>query len=65
VPKTLAEHIGESDISARTLKVPAYNESPPAGTPHDSDVEMVAKTGQSEQHGVPTDPLPSSPMGPA
>src|SRR6266550_9063322 len=31
-PKTLAERIGESDASARTLKVPAYDESPPAGT---------------------------------
>ena len=65
-PKTLAERIREPDTSARTFEVPAYDESPPAGTPHDSDVEMTAEMGwQTEQDDVHVGPLPFSPMGPA
>ena len=65
VLKTLAERIGESDTIARTFEVPAYDEPPPNGSPHDGDVEMANETGEIEQSDMPADPLPFSPMGPA
>ena len=65
VLKTLAERIGESDTIARTFEVPAYDEPPPNGSPHDNDVEMANETGETEQDNTPADPLPFSPMGPA